>query len=159
MTAAMLVLGPIFKADLPSELYDHRPGRNAQQAVVEVEELLFRDHPEVVDADLVDYLDTASYCPLAHEVRSKSSGCRFVTIDRLPGREVLGEPDNKMSPVSSIVSLLLARVTSCCSSRRDAGSSRRDAAVFIERSETLSKTPVSRMLASAAPNAGRNAAR
>ena len=50
MTAAMLVLEPIFEADLPSELYAYRPGRNAQQAVVEVEELLFRGHPEVVDA-------------------------------------------------------------------------------------------------------------
>ena len=34
------------------ELHAYRPGRNAQQAVVEVEELLFRGHPEVVDADL-----------------------------------------------------------------------------------------------------------
>ena len=56
MTAAMLVLEPIFEADLPSELYAYRPERNAQQAVVEVEEeLLFRGHPEVVDADLADY--------------------------------------------------------------------------------------------------------
>ena len=30
-------------------------GANAQQAAVEVEELLFRGHPEVVDADLADY--------------------------------------------------------------------------------------------------------
>jgi RNA-directed DNA polymerase len=28
---------------------------NAQQAVVKVEELLFRGRPEVVDADLADY--------------------------------------------------------------------------------------------------------
>ncbi len=28
MTAAMLVLEPIFEADLPSELYAYRPGRN-----------------------------------------------------------------------------------------------------------------------------------
>ena len=55
MTAAMLVLEPIFEADLPSDLYAYRPGRNAQQAVVEVEELLFR-HPEVVDADLAGLL-------------------------------------------------------------------------------------------------------
>ena len=34
MTAAMLVLEAIFEADLPSELYAYRPGRNAQQAVV-----------------------------------------------------------------------------------------------------------------------------
>lgn len=55
MTAAMLVLEPIFEADLPSELYAYRPRRNAQQAVVEVEELMFRGYPEVVDADLSDY--------------------------------------------------------------------------------------------------------
>ena len=44
MTAALLVLEPIFEADLPSEIYAYRAGRNAQQAVVEVEELLFRGH-------------------------------------------------------------------------------------------------------------------
>ena len=53
MTAAMLVL--TFEADLPPEIYAYRAGRNAQQAAVEVEELLFRGHPEVVDADLADY--------------------------------------------------------------------------------------------------------
>jgi hypothetical protein len=37
MTAAMLVLEPIFEADLPPEQYAYRPGRNAQQAVIKVE--------------------------------------------------------------------------------------------------------------------------
>jgi hypothetical protein len=37
MTAATLVLEPIFEADLPPEQYAYRPGRNAQQAAVEVE--------------------------------------------------------------------------------------------------------------------------
>jgi hypothetical protein len=46
MTAAMLVLEPIFEADLPSEQYAYRPGRNAQQAVDEVGALLYRGHPE-----------------------------------------------------------------------------------------------------------------
>ena len=55
MTAALPVLEPIFEADLPSEIYAYRAGRNAQQAVVEVEELVFRGHPDVVDADLADY--------------------------------------------------------------------------------------------------------
>jgi hypothetical protein len=32
MTAEMLVLEPIFEADLPPEQYAYRPGRNAQQA-------------------------------------------------------------------------------------------------------------------------------
>ena len=40
MTAAMLVLEPIFEANLPPEQYAYRPGRNAQQAVIEVEELV-----------------------------------------------------------------------------------------------------------------------
>jgi RNA-directed DNA polymerase len=67
MTAATLVLEPIprvrplagprtcFEADLPPEQYAYRPGRNAQQAAVAVEELLFRGHREVVDADLADF--------------------------------------------------------------------------------------------------------
>ncbi len=54
MPAAMLVLEPIFEADLPPEMYAYRPQRNAQQAVVEVEEQVFRGHPDVVDADLSD---------------------------------------------------------------------------------------------------------
>src|SRR5207245_6074828 len=56
MSAALLMLDPIFEADLPPEQYAYRPGRSAQQAVVEVEETLFRGHPEVVDADLAAYL-------------------------------------------------------------------------------------------------------
>jgi len=68
MTAAMLVLEPIFEADLPSELYAYRAGRNAQQAVVEVEELLFRGHPEVVDADLADYFGSIPHSDLLKSV-------------------------------------------------------------------------------------------
>ena len=64
MTAAMLVLDPIFEADLPPEQYAYRPGRNAQQAVVEVEELLFRGHPDVVDADLSDYFGSIPHAEL-----------------------------------------------------------------------------------------------
>jgi RNA-directed DNA polymerase len=64
MTAAMLMLDPIFEADLPPEQYAYRAGRNAQQAVVEVEELLFRGHPEVVDADLADYFGSIPHAEL-----------------------------------------------------------------------------------------------
>jgi RNA-directed DNA polymerase len=64
MTAAMLVLAPIFEADLPPEQYAYRPGRNAQQAVIDVEEALFRGHPEVVDADLADYFGSIPHAEL-----------------------------------------------------------------------------------------------
>src|ERR1700674_5325763 len=64
MTAAMLVLEPIFEADLPSEQYAYRRGRNAQQAVVEVNDRLFRGQTDVVDADLADYFGSISHSEL-----------------------------------------------------------------------------------------------
>jgi group II intron reverse transcriptase/maturase len=68
MTAAMLVLEPIFEADLPPEQYAYRCGRNAQQAVVEVRELVFRGHSEVVDADLADYFGSIPHAELLKSV-------------------------------------------------------------------------------------------
>ena len=68
MTAAMLVLEPIFEADLPPEQYAYRPGRNAQQAVVEVRALLHHGHPEVVDADLADYFGSIPHSDLLKSV-------------------------------------------------------------------------------------------
>jgi group II intron reverse transcriptase/maturase len=64
MTAAMLVLDPIFEADLPIEQYAYRSGRNAQQAVIDVEHLLFRGHLDVVDADLSDYFGSIPHAEL-----------------------------------------------------------------------------------------------
>jgi RNA-directed DNA polymerase len=68
MTAAMLVLEPIFEADLPPEQYGYRPGRNAQQAVTEVRALMFRGHPEIVDADLADYFGSIPHAELLKSV-------------------------------------------------------------------------------------------
>jgi RNA-directed DNA polymerase len=68
MTAAMLVLEPIFEADLPSEQYAYRPGRNAQQAVEEVNTLLRHGHPDVVDADLADYFGSIPHHELLTSV-------------------------------------------------------------------------------------------
>jgi RNA-directed DNA polymerase len=68
MTAATLVLEPIFEADLPPEQYAYRPGRNAQQAAIEVEELLFRGHREVVDADLAEFLGSIPHTELIKSV-------------------------------------------------------------------------------------------
>jgi RNA-directed DNA polymerase len=64
MTAAMLVLAPIFEADLPAEQYAYRQGHNARQAVIDVEETLFYDHPDVVDADLADYFGSIPHSEL-----------------------------------------------------------------------------------------------
>ena len=64
MTAAMLVIEPVFEADLPPEQYAYRPERNAQQAVTQVQELMFRKRPDVVDADLADYFGSIPHADL-----------------------------------------------------------------------------------------------
>ena len=68
MTAATLVLEPILEADLPPEQYAYRPGRNAQQAAVAVEELLFCGYREVVDADLADFFGSIPHTELMKSV-------------------------------------------------------------------------------------------
>ena len=86
MTAAMLVLEPIFEADLPPELYAYRPGRNAQQAVVEVEELLFRGHREVVDADLADFFGSIPHTELMKSVARRVVDRRVLHLIKTPAR-------------------------------------------------------------------------
>ena len=83
MTAAMLVLEPIFEADLPPEIYAYRAGRNAQQAAVEVEELLFRGHPDVVDADLADYFGSIPHADLLKSVARRISDRRVLHLIKM----------------------------------------------------------------------------
>src|ERR1039458_406396 len=83
MTAAMLVLEPIFEADLPPEIYAYRAGRNAQQAAVEVEELLFRGHPDVVDADLADYFGSIPHADLLKSVARRISDRRVLHVIKM----------------------------------------------------------------------------
>src|SRR5215472_2168240 len=56
-TAAVLVLAPIFEADLQPEQYAYRPDRSALDAVRHVHKLLNTGHGQIVDADLSGYLD------------------------------------------------------------------------------------------------------
>jgi len=67
-TAAMLVLGAIFEADMPSEQYAYRQGRGAQDAVREVVRLLRDGHISAVDADLASYFDTIPHAELLKSV-------------------------------------------------------------------------------------------
>jgi len=60
--------GADLRSDLPPEQYAYRPGRNAQQAVIKVDRLLFRGHPEVVDADLADYFGSIPHTELLKSV-------------------------------------------------------------------------------------------
>ena len=83
MTAALLVLEPMFEADLPPEIYAYRAGRNAQQAVVEVEELVFRGHPDVVDADLADYFGSIPHAELLKSVTRRIADRRVLHLIKM----------------------------------------------------------------------------
>jgi RNA-directed DNA polymerase len=66
--AAMLVLEPIFEADLQPEQYAYRPGRSALDAIQAVHSLVNRGHTEVVDADLSGYFDSIPHQELMTSV-------------------------------------------------------------------------------------------
>jgi group II intron reverse transcriptase/maturase len=95
MTAAMLVLEPIFEADLPPEQYAYRPGRNAQQAVVEVEAQLFRGHPEVVDADLADYFGSIPHADLLKSVARRIVDRRVLHLIKMWLESPVEETDDR----------------------------------------------------------------
>jgi RNA-directed DNA polymerase len=95
MTAAMLVLDPIFDADLPSEQYAYRAGRNAQQAVIDVEETLFYDHSEVVDADLADYFGSIPHAELMRSLARRIVDGRVLHLIKMWLECAVEETDNR----------------------------------------------------------------
>jgi RNA-directed DNA polymerase len=67
-TAAVLVLEPIFEADLPAEQYAYRRDRGALDAVRQVHRLINTGYGEVVDADLSSYFDSLPHAELLKSV-------------------------------------------------------------------------------------------
>jgi RNA-directed DNA polymerase len=67
-TAAVLVLEPIFEADLPPEQYAYRADRSALDAVRHVHRLINSGHQEIVDADLSSYFDSIPHAELMKSV-------------------------------------------------------------------------------------------
>jgi RNA-directed DNA polymerase len=67
-TAAVLILEPIFEADLPPEQYAYRADRSALDAVRHVHKLLNTGHGQVVDADLSSYFDSIPHAELMKSV-------------------------------------------------------------------------------------------
>lgn len=71
--AAVLVLEPIFEADLQPEQYAYRPERSALDAVRKVHALVNTGHTEVVDADLSGYFDSIPHTELMKSVSRRIS--------------------------------------------------------------------------------------
>ena len=77
-TAAMLVLSPVFEADLQPEQYAYRSGRHAHDAVNRVHRLLNAGHREVVDADLSDYFGQIPHAALMQSIARRVSDGRLL---------------------------------------------------------------------------------
>jgi len=76
----LLVLEPIFEADLQPEQYAYRPGRSAHDAVNRVWRLLHRGHNEVVDCDLSNYFGEIPHAELLKSFARRVSDGRMLKL-------------------------------------------------------------------------------
>jgi RNA-directed DNA polymerase len=72
-TACVLILEPIFEADLQDEQHAYRPGRSGLDAVRKVHRLVNQGHTEVVDGDLSGYFDSIPHAELMQSVARRIS--------------------------------------------------------------------------------------
>ena len=75
--ATVLVLEPIFEADLEPEQFGYRPGRSALDAVRQVERLVRGGYTEVVDGDLSGYFDAIPHVEVLKSLSRRISD-RFI---------------------------------------------------------------------------------
>jgi group II intron reverse transcriptase/maturase len=81
--AAVLVLEPIFEADLEPEQHAYRSEHSALDAVRQVERLLRSGHTEVVDADLSGYFESIPHSELMKSVSRRISDGRVLRLIKL----------------------------------------------------------------------------
>ena len=79
-TAALLILQPIFEADLEPTAYGYRPGHTALEAVQVVHRALCAGHTEVVDADVSQYFDTIPHADLMTSLARRISDRRMLRL-------------------------------------------------------------------------------
>jgi group II intron reverse transcriptase/maturase len=82
-TAALIVLEPIFEADLLPEQYAYRPDRSALDAVQAVHKLLQSGYTEVVDADLSGYFDSIPHAELMQCVARRVSDAALLHLVKM----------------------------------------------------------------------------
>jgi RNA-directed DNA polymerase len=81
--ATVVVLEPIFEADLEPEQYAYRPERSAHEAVEQVARLLRAGFTEVVDADLSGYFDSIPHAELMKSVARRISDGRVLRLIKM----------------------------------------------------------------------------
>ena len=122
-TAALLILQPIFEADMESSAYGYRPGRTALEAVQEVHRALCAGHTEVIDADVSNYFDTVPHADLVKSLARRISDRRMLRLlkmwlkapvaERTKGggwRFSGGKRSTRGTPQGGVISPLIANV-------------------------------------------------
>jgi group II intron reverse transcriptase/maturase len=125
--AATIVLGPIFEADLPDQQHGYRPGRSAQDAIVEIWVNLHKGYTHVVDADLSGYFDTIPHHELMKCLARRISDAAMLALlkmwlempvestdergrkQRTTGNKDSGKGTPQGSPISPLFSNLYMR--------------------------------------------------
>jgi RNA-directed DNA polymerase len=122
--AVVLVLGPIFEADLEPEQHAYRAEHSALGAVREVHGLLSSGHTEVVDADLSGYFDSIPHSELMKSVSRRVSDRHLLKLIKMwleaPAegvddrgrhrRTTRNKDEGRGSPQGSPISPLLANI-------------------------------------------------
>lgn len=122
--AVVLVLEPIFEADLQPEQHAYRAEHSAQNAVRQVHGLLVSGHSEVVDADLSGYFDSIPHHELMKSVSRRVSDRHLLKLIKMwleaPVEEVddrgrhhrttRNRDEGRGSPQGSPLSPLLANI-------------------------------------------------
>jgi len=122
-TAALLILQPIFEADLEPTAYGYRPGRTALEAVQEVHRALCTGHTEVIDGDVSSYFDTIPHADLMKSLARRISDRKMLRLLKMwlkaPVAEKTagggwrmsgGKRATRGTPQGGVVSPLLANV-------------------------------------------------
>jgi RNA-directed DNA polymerase len=122
--AAVVVLEPIFEADLEPEQYAYRPERSAHDALEHVKQLIRSGFTEVVDADLSGYFDSIPHAELMKSVSRRISDGRVLRLIKMwletpveetdergrKERTTRNKDEGKGSPQGSPISPLLSNI-------------------------------------------------
>jgi group II intron reverse transcriptase/maturase len=122
--AAVLLLEPIFEADLPPEQHAYRSGKSAQEAVREVHRHLRAGRTEVVDADLSGYFDSIPHAELMKSVARRICDRHVLCLVKMwleaPAEEIdekgrkkrtrANRDEHRGTPQGGVISPLLANL-------------------------------------------------
>jgi RNA-directed DNA polymerase len=118
--AVLLVIEPIFEADFEGCSFGFRPGRNAHQALDQIQAALTSGRQDVYDADLASYFDTIDHDRLMHQLGRRIADRSVLALIRSWLRCPVVEEDDQGrrhtthprqgTPQGGVISPLLANV-------------------------------------------------